>query len=189
MKTPYAERTAEKMKEVLMTPDAKGPAVHYHMIRGGDDKTNITVWEKGKVGDEYIKSYGHYHLGDLEETYRVLQGQGIIILQERATDTDGSPIDDEIKSFRALRVKAGDEVNIPKNTGHLAINTGQTWFVTSDNSPVDFEEKDPVSMPGHADYEPFHKLRGAAYYVIDKDGKPEFIKNPNYKSVPKVILE
>lgn len=183
---PYAARTHEKMKEVLMTPDAPGPEIHYYMIRGGSNKRNVTVWETGKVGGEYIKTYGHYHIGQLDETYTILQGEGYVIMQERRTGPDGKPIDDEIASFKAVKVKAGDSVFIPSGMGHFAVNTGTTWLVTSDDSPVNMEERDSVSLPGHADYEPFRKLRGAAYYVIEKDGKPEFVKNPNYKTVPAV---
>lgn len=179
---PFAERTHEKMKEVLMNNEESGPEIHYYMIRGGSDKRNITVWEPGTIGGEYIKAYGHYHVGDLEEDYTVLAGEGIIILQ-------GPLVDESVESFRAIRVKAGDTVHIPSNTGHLAINTGSTWLVTSDDSPVNFEEKDAVSLPGHADYEPFRKMRGAAYYVIEKDGRPALVKNPNYKNVPEAEIE
>jgi glucose-6-phosphate isomerase, archaeal len=184
MKTPYAGRSHEEMKGVLMSPTGSGPAIHYYMIRGGSAKTNVTVWEAGKVAGEYIKAYGHYHVGKIDETYTVLQGTGIIIMQKRKTDNAGAPIDDEIESFQAIKVKASDKVFIPSGMGHLAINTGSTWFVTSDDSPVNFEEKDPVGMPGHADYAPFKKLHGAAYYVIEKNGQPVLIKNPNYKTVP-----
>ena len=185
----YAARTNEEMMDVLMKVDTSGPEIHYYMIRGGTAKTNITIWEPGLVGGEYIKSYGHYHVGELEETYTVLQGEGIIMLQERNIGVDGKPIDEDIKSVRAVRVKAGDSIHIPKNVGHLAINTGKVWFVTSDDSPVNFDEKNAVSFPGHADYAPMKKLRGAAYYVIEKDGKPALIKNPLYKSVPEIKLE
>src|SRR3989338_10765328 len=95
---PLAVRTHEKMKEVLMNPEAAGPAIHYYMIRGGKDKRNITVWETGTVGDEYIKTYGHYHVGKLDETYWIAQGEGIVLLQTRSTH-HGKPIDDEIGSF------------------------------------------------------------------------------------------
>lgn len=185
---PYAERSHEKMKEVLMSPAHPGPEIHYYMIRGGIAKTNITVWESGTIGGEYIKTYGHYHVGDLQEVYHVIQGEGIIILQVRE-ERDGKPIDDEIKSFKAIRVKAGDKVHIPANTGHLALNIGKIWFVTSDDSPVNFEEKNPVSLPGHADYEPFKKLKGAAYYVVEKDGEPALVPNPNYKKIPEAKIE
>lgn len=178
----YAGRNHETMKDVLMSPNESGPEIHYYMIRGGDSKTNITIWESGTVGGEYIKTYGHYHVGDLEEDYTVLQGEGIIILQ-------GQIVDDSIETFRAIKVRAGDKVHIPKNTGHLAINTGNVWFVTSDNSPVNFEEKDAVSLPGHADYSQFKRLRGAAYYVVEKNGGPMLVKNPLYKKAPEVKIE
>lgn len=186
---PYASRTHEKMKEVLMDPNGAGPEIHYYMIRGGSNKTNITIWEPGTISGEYIKAYGHYHVGKLDETYTILQGEGYVIMQKRKIGADGKPIDNEIESFTAVKVKAGDTVFIPSGLGHYAVNTGKVWFVTSDDSPVNFEEKDPVSLPGHADYEPFRKLRGAAYYIVEKNGKPEFVKNPNYKSVPKVTIK
>jgi glucose-6-phosphate isomerase len=189
MKNPYASRSHEEMKDVLMQPDANGPLIHYYMIRGGTDKTNITVWEPGQIGEEYIKSYGHYHVGKLDETYTILAGQGLVILQQRATDDAGNPIDDKITDFKIVKVKTGDKVFIPSGMGHLAINTGDTWLVTSDDSPVNFDEKDAVKAPGHADYSPFKKLHGAAFYIINKNGQPSLIKNPNYKQVPTKTLD
>lgn len=184
MLKPFAERTHEKMKEVLMEPNAPGPEVHYYMIRGGTTKTNITVWEVGKVGREYIKTYGHYHVGKLDETYTVLQGEGIVLLQKRRRDQNGNPVDDDIEEFKAIHVIKGDSVFIPSEVGHLVVNIGNTWLVTSDDSPVNFEERDPVSLPGHADYEAVKKMRGFAYYVIEQDGKPTLVRNPLYKKVP-----
>lgn len=181
MLKPFAARPHEKMKEVLMHPEAEGPEVHYYMIRGGIDKTNITVWETGTVGGEYIKTYGHYHVGHLDETYYVIAGEGIILLQNRKSDQSGSPIDDEIESFYAIKVKTGDSVFIPSGTGHLAVNVGKVWFVTADDSPVNFAEADPVSLPGHADYKPMEKLRGFAYYLVEENGKPMLIRNHKYK--------
>lgn len=184
MLKPFADRPQEKMKEVLLHPEDEGPEVHYYMIRGGADKTNITVWETGTVGGEYIKTYGHYHIGKLDETYTILQGEGIVLLQKRKLDTNGNPIDDEIETFYAILVKKGDGVFIPSGMGHLVVNTGKTWLVTSDDSPVNFEEADPVSLPGHADYEAVQKMKGFAYYVVEEDGKPTLVKNENYKVVP-----
>lgn len=184
MLKPFAPRTHEKMKEVLLHPDASGPQIHYYMIRGGVDKTNITVWETGTVGGEYIKTYGHYHVGKIDETYHVIEGEGVILLQKRKEDKDGNPIDDKIESFYAVKVGPSDSVFIPSGTGHLAANIEKTWFVTYDDSPVNFEEADPVSLPGHADYEPIKKLRGFAYYLIEENGRPTLVKNPNYKTVP-----
>ena len=73
----YAARTHEKMQEVLMDPNGVGPTIHYYMIRGGKDQKNITVWEPGTISGEYIKTYGHYHVGKLDETYWIIFGTGI----------------------------------------------------------------------------------------------------------------
>ncbi len=182
MLKPFADRPHEKMKEVLMNPEAEGPEVYYYMIRGGDQKTNITVWETGTVGGEYIKTYGHYHVGKLDETYWVISGEGIVLLQTRK-----SGLDDEIESFIAIKVKEGDSVFIPSGTGHLVVNTGKTWLVTRDDSPVNFAEVDPVSLPGHADYKAVQKMHGFAYYCVEENGEPKLVKNGNYKSVPAPI--
>lgn len=187
MLKPFAAREHQKMKEVLMFPDAEGPEIHYYMIRGGFDKRNITVWETGKVGEEYIKTYGHYHVGKLDETYWILIGEGIVLLQKRKTAQDGSPIDNQIESFYAIKVKSGDSIFIPSGMGHLVVNTGRTWLVTADDSPVNFEELDPVSLPGHADYEAVKKMQGFAYYIIEEDRKPKAVSNPKYKNTPEVL--
>jgi len=172
-----------------MNPEIAGPEVHYYMIRGGKDKTNITVWECGKVGDEYIKTYGHYHVGDISETYSIIQGTGILLLQKRKVGADGKVIDDEIESFTAMKVKAGDKIFIEPEMGHLIVNTGNVWLVTSDDSPVYPDDVDPVGLPGHADYKAVQKMGGFAYFVIEKDGSPMLAKNPKYKVVPEASIE
>lgn len=181
----YAARTHEKMQEVLMDPKGVGPAVHYYMIRGGKNQRNITVWEPGTISGEYIKTYGHYHVGDLDETYWIIFGEGVALLQKLAVDDKGKMIPDVVEEFKAVQVKQGDSVYMASGYGHLVANIGSTYFVTADDSPVDFEERDPVSLPGHADYEPVKKMQGFAYYVVEHEGKPALKKNPRYKEVKK----
>ena len=184
---PLATRTHSKMKDVLMNPEAPGPAIHYYMIRGGSLKGNITIWESGTVGGEYIKTYGHYHIGELDETYLILAGEGIALLQ-KLVEEDGIPQINRVEEFKAIKVKAGDSVYMPPGFGHLIVNTGQTWLVTSDDSPVSGAD-DSASMPGHADYEMARKMRGFAYYVVEKNGVPAFVKNPLYKEIRKSSLD
>lgn len=184
----YAARPQEKMKEVLLDPEAEGPSIHYYMVRGGKDQRNITVWEPGTVGGEYIKTYGHYHVGDLDETYWIIFGQGIALLQKLATDSNGQPIKDSVEEFKAISVKQGDSIYMPSGYGHLVVNTGTTYLVTADDSPVNFDEENPVSMPGHADYELVKQMRGFAYYVIEHEGKPALVKNALYKEIKKQDL-
>lgn len=184
----YAARTHERMKDVLLDPNAVGPAVHYYMIRGGVDQKNITVWEPGLVGKEYIKTYGHYHVGKLDETYWILYGQGIALLQKLAVDTQGNMVADTVEEFKAVPVKQGDSVYMPAGYGHLVANIGKTYFVTADDSPVNFEEKDPTSLPGHADYELVKKMGGFVYFVVEENGKPALIRNIKYKKIIKEDL-
>jgi glucose-6-phosphate isomerase len=174
----YAARTQEKMRDVLMVPDATGPAIHYYMVRGGSKKHNVTILEPGTVGGEYIKTYGHYHVGDLDETYWFLSGEGIV-LQQKLVDP-AQP--DAVAEFKAIRVKAGDSVYMPPGYGHLMVNTGSKWLVMEDDSPVDGAD-DSASMPGHADYEMVKAMRGFAYYVVEHEGNPALAANPHYKEV------
>lgn len=189
MRTPLALRTHEEMKDVLMDPQADGPAIHYYMIRGGSEATNITIWDFGTVGREYIKAYGHYHREALGETYTIMSGEGILLMQKRKIDAVGMPIDDELESCQAIYVKAPQEIFIPPGFGHLLVNTGTTWLVTADDSPVNFEEHDASSKPSHADYEPMKKLHGFAYYVVQENGIPTFVKNQNYTSPPALVIK
>jgi glucose-6-phosphate isomerase len=184
----YAARTNEKMRDVLMDPNGIGPAVHYYMIRGGFEQKNTTVWEPGTISGEYIKTYGHYHIGKLSEKYFVAFGEGVALLQKLAEDENGQLIADEVEEFKAVVVKTGDEVFMPEKFGHLVANTGKTYLVTIDDSPVDFEDKDPSSFPGHADYELVKKMRGFAYYVVEQNGKPALKRNPLYKKIAKEDL-
>jgi glucose-6-phosphate isomerase len=184
----YASRTHEKMMDVLMDPAASGPAIHYHMVRGGSEQRNITVWEPGKIGGEYIKTYGHYHVGALDETYWFLFGEGIALVQKRAEDENGNPIDDEIDEAYAVHVKRDDALFIPAGWGHLVANISPTFFSTADDSPVNFEDVDPVSLPGHADYEAVKRMQGFCYYIVEKDGVPILVKNEKYKKVPEIQI-
>jgi glucose-6-phosphate isomerase len=184
----YAARPHEKMQDVLMDPKGTGPAIHYYMIRGGKEQKNITVWEPGTISGEYIKTYGHYHVGQLDENYEILFGQGIALLQKLATDANGEMIADRVEEFKAIITQPGQKIYMAPGYGHLLVNIGATYFVTADDSPVDFEEKDPTSFPGHADYQLVQKMRGFAYYVVEHAGKPALKKNPLYKSIANEYL-
>jgi len=181
----YAPRTHEKMQDVLMDPAGSGPAIHYYMIRGGSEQRNITVWEPGTISGEYIKTYGHYHVGDLSETYWIIYGQGVALMQKLAENEKGEMIPDEVLEFKAVPVASGQEIFMPSKFGHLLVNTGQTYLVTADDSPVYFADRDPSSFPGHADYAPVKKMRGFAYYVVEHHGQIALKKNSLYKNIAK----
>ncbi|MEI7621871.1 MAG: glucose-6-phosphate isomerase family protein, partial [Candidatus Moraniibacteriota bacterium] len=87
-------RTHEKMQDVLMDPKGVGPAIHYYMLRGGVEQKNTTVWEPGTISGEYIKTYGHYHIGELSENYSIVFGQGVALLQKLMEDQHGNLLAD-----------------------------------------------------------------------------------------------
>ncbi len=183
--TPFVQKTFEQMKDVLMDPKANAPEIFYYMTRGGIDQRNITVWEPGTVGGEYIKSYGHYHIGDLNETYWILFGEGVALLQKMELDKDGKIVPNEVLEFRVIKVKAGDTIKIPKGFGHVFVNTGRTFFVTADDTDVIFDNKTPQKYSGHTDYEAVKEMCGFAYYVVEQKGLPVLRKNNNYKGILK----
>lgn len=152
-------RKLEEMREVLLNRDANGPEDVYVMIRG---KPNITVLAPGKIGKEFTKTYGHYHRDDRTETYKVLFGEGKMLIQNRAVD-----------AVQLLDMKAGSEVVVPKGYAHTMINTGNEPLVTVDDSPEDAESK-------ANDYEPVREKKGFALYVIEEDGKIKTVPNSSY---------
>jgi oxalate decarboxylase/phosphoglucose isomerase-like protein (cupin superfamily) len=179
-------RSIEKMRDVLMDPSAKSPETFYYMIRGSAEKGNVTVINGGTADGEYVKTYGHYHVLDFIETYKIISGEGILLIQMRRKDASGW-LDDQLDCFKALRVKVGDSIDIPAWSGHALVNTGPGWLVTNDGSP--YTTGEDSGAPAHADYEVVKRMRGLAYYVVEENGKPALVKNPAYPSVPPAVIE
>ena len=133
---------------------------------------NITVLRPGLIGNEFIKTAGHFHplKNTGKETYseyhEVLSGEAIFLLQSNDRN-------DDVEDAIAIEAKTGDKVYIPSNYGHVLINAGENFLVVAHI----FE----VSLP--STNESFAEKCGAAYfYVQNKDGKADWIKNPNYKN-------
>jgi oxalate decarboxylase/phosphoglucose isomerase-like protein (cupin superfamily) len=180
-----AERSHEEMKPVLFAPDATGPNTHYYMIRGGSQLGNITAWIPGTIGGEYIKAFGHYHITDFVETYTVIHGEGVMVMQKRGNSND------TLESFIAVKLTKGQSISIPAFWGHGMINTGTEWLITVDDSPVSVPSNNTDSKeadaPSHADYEPIRTQKGFGYYLVEGEKNAvEFIKNPTYTTLPEV---
>jgi len=161
-------RTKEKMTEVLRDPKAEGPENAYYMMRG---KPNITIWEPGSYGSEFNKAYGHYHVHNEPETYQVLFGTGVGILQHRNENN-------EVDEVRLVKAKAGDTVKVPPGAwGHAFANVGETYFITSDDAPSD-------ASHAQNDYLPIKETGGMAYFIINEGGEVKIVPNPKYKNLP-----
>lgn len=162
-------RTRQELKDVLMDPKTPGVKEPYFVIRG-EAGQNITVLTPGKNGNEFNKTYGHFHNYQGVEIYNVVYGQGVLVLQRN--DEEG-----EAKEFKIISLRGGMNVEIPAGYGHCLINVGKTYLVTVDNAPAGAKMHN---------FEPVTQKHGFAYYVVDKKGEVGFESNHNYRRHPQV---
>jgi glucose-6-phosphate isomerase len=131
---------------------------------------DLLVLLSGKVGQEYYKTRGHFHVNKpnmpdaYPEFYEVLSGEAILMLQKNSRSG-------EVEEIMAVEAQTNDIVYIPPGYGHVIINsTDQPLVVGS-------------LLASKLKYvtEPFIVKNGAAFYYIEMEsGRADFIKNPNY---------
>lgn len=148
-----------------MDPTAAGPNPVYEVFNQLGDPVweNQTVIYPGKLGQEFTKTYGHYHGAPVTETYKVVSGHGILLLQKR-----------DLSETCLIKATPGDEISITPDYGHSWSNVGNEKLVTYDDwraghSPTDYE---------------FQKTHhGMSYYLIEENGEIKTIPNPNYQNL------
>lgn len=118
----------------------------------------VTVINPGKIGLEYFMTKGHYHAKErASEVYLGIEGEGIILMQRRSGEVAYFPL------------TKGKVVYVPPSWAHRTINTGTAKFSFFYVYSTD---------AGH-DYESIRR-GGFAKLIIEKDGKPEVVDNPNF---------
>ena len=167
-------RHLNDMKEVICDKEwlkTAGNPELYYMYRGlkeeNDLKYNITVLPARMLGKEFVKTKGHVHIGNYGETYTVLEGEAIYLMQKTK--------DEIVEDVYAVKAKKGESVIIPPYYGHVTINP----------SGVDLKTGDWSSKNCKSDYSLFERLQGACY-CYTKEG---WVKNENYKNVPQIRFE
>ncbi len=147
----YMERTEDK--ELLLNNGIMG---------------DITVFQPGLVGDEYVKTVGHYHGHTVDqntsypEVYQNIAGKVEYLLQTEP-DKNG-----EVDVLYVV-TEPGDKVVMPPNVGHVSLNAGDDIAVE-----CDLQKRD---NPDDSEYGEFKDFVGGALYRT-KDGLEE---NPHYK--------
>lgn len=137
--------------------------------------SNCTVLPAGSNGDEYHKTFGHYHLESTPvEVYKLIHGRGVFILQKKHLER-GVLIPEIVDEVYIIQLSEGDEVKIKPEWGHTLVNLGSLPLVTFD---------DWRSGHTRADYEPIQKQHGMAYYLVEEDGQIKAVANPNYQNPP-----
>lgn len=143
-------RKLREMKELMLNPpQVEDDFPVYYVFRGVVG--NITILLPGNFGGEYAKTFGHYHKHGEEEVYRVLYGNGLLLLQKLGEQLD------VVSDFKIIPLSEGQEITVPAGFGHALVNTSSDLLVTLD--------KEPASA-GHI-YEPVKKMKGFAYYIVD----------------------
>jgi glucose-6-phosphate isomerase len=174
---PSAIKKVADLRDVLLDPTTGGPDVVYQVYTGILDATipkemtgEITALNPGLIGREYAKTHGHYHIGEGIETYRLLAGHGLVILQQPDFNFD------QVEAVRIIKMEIGQDIEITPGWGHSLVNVGSTVLLV-----LDF--RDPTKTE-HS-YEAYKKLKGAAYYVVEENSQVKIEPNPHYGTVPK----
>lgn len=180
-------RTLEQMRPVLFSRDVVVPLEHYFMYRGvvlPEDREvfaknrmryDITVLPPLMVGDEFVKTLGHYHpfiAGSkltYPEVYEVISGKADCLLQ-KVDDVNKDPEDLVVEDVVVVEAVAGDKVVVPPNHGHITINSSDKPLVMSNISEANFKSV----------YGSFLAAHGGVYYNTRKG----WVKNSNYSNIP-----
>lgn len=178
-----ALRTMDEMREVLIDINLKSPQDLYYMYRDVhviDDEPllkkynlryDVTVIRPDKLGNELMKTAGHYHPGDFGELYEVVFGECFCMLQ-RPNKNDHQIIEEVI----VVKAKMGQKIVIPPHFGHILVNPGPGPLVTSNW----------VSSRFSSDYSLYKQAHGAAYFMTEENGKVDFTPNKYFKALPKI---
>jgi glucose-6-phosphate isomerase len=140
----------------------------YYMYRGVGEKDglryDITIIPPRMLGKEFVKTKGHYHIGNYGEIYKVLEGEGIFLMQKKE--------DGKIKDIYWVKAKKGDYIVVPPRYGHTTINPSSKILKMANW----------ISKKCQSDYKNIERKRGFCYYYT----KLGWIKNKNYDKIPKL---
>ena len=147
-------------------------------IREHQVRYDITVIPPGTIGQEFVKTVGHFHSlvpGQqyaYPEIYEVLHGQALFLIQKMDSENP-----DKVRTVMAVRATTGDKVIYPPNYGHIIVNIGNDVVVTANW----------VSDQYTADYAKVADKHGMAYYVLKGTDKQFEVKeNKNYAELPEI---
>lgn len=173
-------RTLEDMREVVVDKTLTLPEVLYYMYRdvcvtkdrgvlqSHKLRYDVTLIKPDTLGREFMKTAGHYHPGDFGELYEVLHGRCFCLLQRHGL-ADATVIEEAI----LVKAQAGQKIIIPPGFGHILVNPGPEHLVTSNWVSSEFK----------SEYGLYKQAKGAAYFIMNENGKVTCVPNPYFKKV------
>jgi len=184
LKTDPAIRTIEQMKEVLLDKSVDSPDQLYYMYRDiafpkdrDTEKENslrfdITVIKPDRLGEEYMKTAGHYHEDSFPELYEVVYGEAWCF-QQRKSEDDFRKIIDVI----LVKAKQGDKIVCLPDYGHILINPSKDNVLITANW---------VSSKFNSEYTLYREAGGAAYFFLNVDNQTKILKNNAFGQLPTI---
>lgn len=165
-------RRVGEMREILHGVDLPEGQSVYYVLRFTDSRygpePSITIIPPARLGHEFPKTYGHFHQHNEPETYRILYGKAVVLLQKMRSEA--------VEEVKVLRGTVGQTLQVPEGYGHCLINATDDLLITADWE---------AASAGHL-YDLIRKNKGMAYYLLEKDGKPVWVANKHYHSLPKL---
>lgn len=165
------------MIPVLKDSGAQGPDPVYWVFSETTESkwANLTIIVPGDYNSECPKTFGHYHGVDINETYHLIEGEGVLVMQKKFFDGSGNWIEDKVEEVYLIKANPGDEILITPVWGHSWSNVGELPIISFDDW-----------RSGHksSDYEVIERLQGMAYYLIKENGEIKTVPNSNYKDLP-----
>lgn len=191
--SPVAVRTLSQMREVLLDKDIRLPQELYYMYRDiyrcsekplleeHSLRYDVTVIKPHTLGREFMKTAGHYHPGNYGELYEVVSGRCFCLLQRPDAENHR-----RVKEIVLVEALSGQKIVIPPGFGHILINPGPDYLVTSNW----------VSRCFDSHYDLYRDAQGAAFFAIVSSQKnqpspvlgikAEFIKNPYFEELGEI---
>ena len=184
-------RSLAELRQSLADPNAVGPDPAYWMYNGVarfsaadargayNWRYDLTVLPPGRLGEEYLRTAGHYHpipegkTAAWPEVYEVLHGSALFLLQ-RVDDHLAGPLEMRVEEFIVLLAHAGEKAMLPPNYGHWTVNVTDGPLVVCNWICADFESH----------YEPAVQTRGPCCYVVAGEDGPRYERNPHYAHPP-----
>lgn len=173
-------RKFEEQKDVLRNSGKALDAELYWVFNETTSQgkwENTTILNNIKINQEFNKTYGHYHGTSITETYEVVYGKGILILQKPLIE-NGVTNFSKIQNVYLIKVNTQQEIVISPEYGHSWSNVGDTPLILLDDWRAGHSERD---------YEQMKNFNGMATYLIEESGEIKTEKNSNYEDVPDPI--
>lgn len=134
---------------------------------------DVTVLHMENLKSELPKTFGHYHKYQGVEISESISGTGWWLMQKYTKSPD------IIEEVYLVKARPNEKVIYPPGFGHIIINPNKNEDLINCNW------RNPET---ESDYTQISNLRGFCYYVtVDENDKVKFVKNENYKKVPKLV--